>query len=238
MGVVAAALLILAVEGVLLYRYYDRYYSSNVAPGTAASSSAPVSEETTAAIDGASNKATDKEVSFIHRATDENSRDFTYLDHPSINGDPDAIILVKPGPVRGSPGDGDYGHNIGVFYESTAQRWAIFNQDRAPVAEGATFRVVLPPASESFLHYAELENTVGNITYLDDPLTNGKPDASVSVTQSWNPGGGAGVDNDHSIGIFYDEDAQKWAIKNRGGTPMPEGAAFNCAVLESDESAR
>jgi len=86
-------------------------------------------------------------------------------------------------------------------------------------------------------HRAELVDTVGNATYLDDPLTNGRPGAVVSVTQNWNPGGGAGVFNDHPVGVFYDEDVDKWAIYNRDGAPMPAGAAFNVAVSGSDEGA-
>ena len=260
-GVIVAALCILAVEGVLLIRYYDRYYNipDAVLPGSAFSS-APSSEgtmpegtileETTAALDGASIKATDdaeatdpdepadKEVSFVHRATDENSRgDYTYLDHPTINGEPDAVVLVTVSADR-EGAQGAYGHNIGVWYEPGAQKWAIFNQDLAAVPAGATFRVVLPAASESFVHRAKRDNSVGKTTYLDNPLTNGKPDALVSVTQNWNPGGGGGVYNDHPVGVLYDEAVQKWAIYNRGGASMPDGAAFNVAASDSDESAR
>jgi hypothetical protein len=207
-------------------------------------------EETTAAIDGASSKATEdaeatepvepagKEVSFVHRATDGNSRsDYTYLDHPTINGEPDAVVLVTVSADR-EGAQGAYGHNIGVWYESGAQKWAIFNQDLAAVPAGATFRVVLPPASESFVHRANRDNNVGNATYLDNPLTNGKADALVSVTQNWNPGGGGGVYNDHPVGVLYDEDVQKWAIYNTDGSAMPEGAAFNVAVSGGDESTR
>ena len=59
----------------------------------------------------------------------------------------------------------------------------------------------------------------------------------MSVTQNWNPGGGPGVYNDHPVGLLYDEDVQKWAIENRDGARMPDGAAFNVAVSGSDESA-
>jgi hypothetical protein len=83
-----------------------------------------------------------------------------------------------------------------------------------------------------------LDNTVENATYLNNPLISGKADALVSVTQSWNPGGGAGVYNDHPVGVRYDEDVQKWAIYNRDGAPMPEGAAFNVAVSGGVESTR
>ena len=180
---------------------------------------------------------TAKGASFVHRATADNSRgDYTYLSDPALNGDPNAVVLAAPTGARG--GGGEYDHNIGVWYEPRARKWAIFNQDLAAVPAGATFRVVLPPASESFVHRARPADPVRQTTYLDDPLTNGEPDAVVSVTQNWNPGGGPGVYNDHPVGLLYDEDAQKWAIENRDGARMPDGAAFNVAASGSDESAR
>jgi hypothetical protein len=170
-------------------------------------------------------------VSFIHRATEENSRgDYTYISDPSINGDPNAVVLVSD---QKDVGSASYEHHIGVWYESAAQKWAIFNQDRAPVPAGATFEVEVPQASATFVHHADLLNTAGNYTYLDDQLTNGEPDAVVSVTQNWNPGGGGGVYNNHPIGAVYDAKLQKWAIYNRDGAPMPKGAAFNVAVPAS-----
>jgi hypothetical protein len=135
-----------------------------------------------------------EEASFVHRATDENSRgDYTYLGDPSIDGDPNAVVLVTVSADREGNGEAAYGHNVGVWYDSADQeRWAIFNQDRTSVPSGTTFRVVLPPSSESFVHRAVLDNTVENATYLNNPLISGKADAPVSVTQSWYPGGGAG----------------------------------------------
>ena len=91
-----AALLILAVEAVFLYRHYDLYYASDAAPGTAPRSAqtlegkmpeGTILEEPTAALAGAPVEVTDAaeapdpderagngEVSFVHRATAENSR--------------------------------------------------------------------------------------------------------------------------------------------------------------------
>ncbi len=181
-----------------------------------------------------------EDVSFVHRATGGNSRgDYTYISDPNINGDADAIVLVAPTPDRGSAGGATYDHNIGVWYEGADEKkWAIFNQDLAAVPAGATFKVVVPPASESFVHRATPGNTVGDSTYLDDLLTNGRPDAVLSVTQNWNPGGGSGVYNDHPVGLLYDEDVGKWAIYNRDGAPIPNGAAFNVAVSGDGEPAR
>ena len=86
--------------------------------------------------------------SFKHRADKGNSRgDYTYISDPSINGDPNAIVLASP--TSGQGNTGSYKHNIGVWYEPVARRWAIFNQDLAPVPAGSTFEVVIPQASES-----------------------------------------------------------------------------------------
>ena len=178
-----------------------------------------------------------------------NSRgDYTYIGDPSIDGDPNAVVIVEPTSDRESAstsastataGTRAYGHNIGVWYDwADKEKWAIFNQDRTVVAAGATFEIVVPPASESFVHRADPGNTFGNTTYLQDSLTDGHPDAVVSVTHNWNPGGGWGVYNNHPVGVFYDKKAQQWAVYNIDGAPIPEGVAFNIAVSEGAESAR
>ena len=165
---------------------------------------------------------------FVHEATGENSRgDFTYLDDPALNGDPDAVVVASPA--------GAYDHNIGVWYEAGKQRWAIFNQDITPVPSGSKFEVFVPPESERLVHRATEENTSGDTSFIDDPLLNGKPDAEVSVTQNWNPGGGDGVYNDHPVGVRYDAGKERWAVFNGDRTDLPGGAAFNVTVSEQAE---
>jgi hypothetical protein len=191
------------------------------------------SEGTAIHSSGDSRKSSDNKVeaSFVHRATDKNSRgDYTIISDPSINGDANAIVLVSLTSGPGNSGAGSYEHNIGVWYSSAPRRWAIFNQDRAPVPAGATFEVEVPQASARLVHEAGLLNTAGNYTYLDNRLTNGEPDAVLSVTQNWNPGGGRGVYNNHPVDLKYDAKVEKWAVYNRDGESMPEGAAFNIAV--------
>jgi hypothetical protein len=167
--------------------------------------------------------------SFVHRATNENSRgDYTYISDPSIDGDSNAIVLATPTPDQ--VGAGTYPHNTGVWYAAGSRKWAIFNQNLARVPEGATFEVIVPQESASFVHHTRLLNTAGNYTYIDNRLTNGEPDAVLSVTQNWNPGGGRGVYNNHPVGTLYDAKVDKWAIYNRDDAPIPERAAFNVSV--------
>jgi hypothetical protein len=169
---------------------------------------------------------------FTHTATAANSPgDYTYISDPAIDGDPDAVVIVAESTDRGTARGSSYDHNIGVWYEGkNEKKWAIFNQDRAAIPAGRTFKVIIPQASGTLVHYAKLGNTVGNRTYLDNRLTNGEPDALLRVTQNWNPGGGRGIYNDHPIGVLYDADIRKWAIYNRDSAPMPDGAAFNITV--------
>ena len=181
----------------------------------------------------------EKMTSFRHTATDGNSRgDYTILSDPRINGDPAAVVLVVPVPDRGRSANEVYDHNIGVWYVPGKNKWAIFNQDLAAVPAGASFEVVVPQADEGFVHRAKPANTVGGTTYLDHPLTNGEPGIVLLVTQNWNPGGGAGVYNDHPEGVLYDEDEDRWAVYNRDVARIPDGAAFNLAVSGSEQSAR
>ena len=127
-------------------------------------------------------------------------------------------------------------HNIGVWYVEGARRWGIFNQALAPMARGASFDVHVLSDESAFVHRATAENTVGDETYLNDPLTNANPDAPPSVTQNWNPGGlVGGTYNDHPVGVRYDAEVRQWVIFNEDGEAMPEGAAFNVTVFPLGE---
>jgi hypothetical protein len=111
----------------------------------------------------------------------------------------------------------------------------------APSKQGETMSVKQSepaPANVSafdvvFIHRATPENVSANSTYLDNPLANGDPNVVLYVTQNWNPGGSAGIYNEHPIGVWYDDSSQRWAIFNQDRETMPDGAAFNVAVLEA-----
>src|ERR671916_422972 len=161
------AVVVLVVEGFLVYRWYDHYAASDTASGDA-TGGASASGKTTAAGGVPPNDA--DEGSFVHTADDGNSKgDYTYLSDSRIDGDPDAVVLAAPASDRGNDVGGTYGHNIGVWYEPGEKRWAIFNQDRAGVPNGAAFGVAVPPAGRGFVHPAGPDDTFGNATYIHDP---------------------------------------------------------------------
>jgi hypothetical protein len=168
-------------------------------------------------------------VQFVHIATAANiSSNWTVIDHPSTNGNPNAILIVTPNWNPGSVGNTYNNHPIGVWY--TGGKWAIFNQDLAAMPAGAAFNVLVPTTGTGvFVHKATAANSSGDYTVLDNPLTNGNPNAIVLVTPNWNPGASGGTYNNHAIGVFYT--SGKWAIFNQDLTAIPVNAAFNVAVL-------
>lgn len=229
-AVLILVLLIVVVEGYFAYRWYAQYHGLGGTASDTASGGAALLEGT---MPGGTSPSDADETTFAHTATDGNSRgDYTYLSDPSLDGDPNALVLAAPSQERGSTEGGSYDHNIGVSFEPEAQRWAIFNQDRTVVPTDVAFEVVIPRESSAFVHRSGTANTVGNSTYLDNPLPNGQPDVLSSVTQNWNPRGVGGVYNDHPVSVLYDEDVNRWAIYNEDGSPMPERSAFNVAVSD------
>ncbi len=170
-------------------------------------------------------------VQFVHKATVANIvANWTVIDHPLTNGNPNAIVFVTPNWNPGGVGGIYDNHPIGVWYDGT--HWAIFNQDIAAMPVNATFNVLVPnPVTSVFVHKATAGNIGGNVTFIDNTLTNGNPNAIVFVTPNWNPGGVGGTYDNHPIGVYYDSLANKWAIFNQDLAAMPVNAAFNVSVL-------
>jgi hypothetical protein len=175
---------------------------------------------------------------FVHTATAANiTSNSTFIDHPFSNNNPNAIVLVTQNWNPGG-GSGKYNdHPIGVWYSTTAKKWAIFNQDIASMPIGADFNVLIPVTDlAAFVHTATAANITSNSTFIDHPLTNNNPHAIVLATQNWNPGGTGGIYNDHAIGVWYSTGAKKWAVFNQDIAAMPPGAAFNVLIPPVDTS--
>lgn len=162
---------------------------------------------------------------FLHEANYSNiAGNWTEIDNPLTNNNPGAKIQVTPnwGPNGAS---GIYvNHPLGVWY--TGSKWAVFYQDYAQMDLNATFNVVI---DNTFVHEATGSNSTFDYTIIDNPLTNGKPNAKLVVTSNWNPGGSDnGIYNNHAIGVFYT--SGKWAIFNQDIAAVPNGACFNVTV--------
>lgn len=234
--VLLLAALILAVEGYFVYRYYEQHYGgATVETGTGLQSNRGAAATEDAATSDDAERET--RAVFVHNSTPDNIiRNSTYIDHPAANGNPGAILLVTQ---SWEPDDAPTNaHPIGVWYDTNrGGRWAVFNQDLAPMPEGAKFNVVVEKrdaegASRAIVHRSDPANTTNEVTYIDHPAANGNPKAVLSVTQNWNPGGGAGLYNGHFVGTRYEPGEERWTIANQDLAPMPEGAAFNVSISD------
>ncbi len=155
------------------------------------------------------------------------------IDHPALNGVPGAQCQVTQ--YWNPPGGASVynNHQTGIFY--TGSRWAVFNQDMAPMTPGAAFSIRIPAPDKSFVHRAEAGNITGHVTTIRHPALDGKPNRMLLVTPNWNPGGATGVYNNHQIGIYYT--GTNWAIFNQDMAPMPVNAAFSVEIVEAPEAA-
>lgn len=134
-------------------------------------------------------------VHFVHVASTDNiSSNWTYLDHPLLNGNDSANFLVTQ---NWNPRNltGTYNAKaIGVWYDDVELKWGIFNQDQTAMPEEAAFNVHIPVQDSTlFTHEATAANSISGYTLIDNPLTNDNPNATIFVTQNWNPAGKAGV---------------------------------------------
>lgn len=163
------------------------------------------------------------------------TKNYTFIDHPSLNGNPNAKLFVS----KLFSSDGSLGklgnHTVGVFYSITEKKWAIYNQDKVNMEEGMTFSVVFEGKTihNTFVHKADPGNTNGHITIIDDPACNGNPNVKILITQNYNPNGSiTGVYNDHEVGVYYN--GTKWAIYNEDKVDLAAGAAFNVLVVNEE----
>lgn len=156
-----------------------------------------------------------------------------YIDNPYANSD--ALVFATSNWNPGGSGGVYNNHRTGVWYDGSAGKWAVFNQDRIAMPPNAAFNVlIMRRGSSLFVHRASETNVAGNSTYLS-ALAN-RPPSEVGffwVTPLYNPGSGDpyayyanGVYYDHAFGVWYNAARGQWAIFNQDRQPMPAGVAF------------
>jgi hypothetical protein len=217
-AVVVALALIVGINGFLFYGYtYQRPVTSSENSGTATTAgNTPFEIETRA--------------KSVHRAGSRNIvTSNTYIDDSLSNDNPEAIILAKRTSPSGGTADAP---PIGVWHDANRGKWAVFYQDLSPINRGEAFDINIVHESGEFVFVHRNNATGDNETFIDHPSTNENPDAVLTVTSNFNPGGGAGTLNNHPLGTRYDTDSERWVILNTDLESMPRGAAFNVGISE------
>jgi hypothetical protein len=176
---------------------------------------------------------------YTHIATAANtSAAYTVIDDASVNGDPNAIIVLS---TYWNP-NGIYNpDHYGLFYDGN--KWTIYNEENNAsnaVPMNSAFNVVLAPdgtAVKAIQHQATAANTTDYWTEIDNALLNGNPDANFVFTHNWGEAGDASnviVENTQSI--WYNDATSKWRIFNDDISNMNVDVKFNILVM-SDTTA-
>jgi hypothetical protein len=169
------------------------------------------------------------EASALDVASSSNSKEnWIYIDNPVTNNNPNAFVNVTLNWTPGGTGGVYDPHPLGVWYDASVQKWAIFNEGSMdPIPSGAAFNLLLDTSTVSgiFLHTATSANTSGNQTVLDDSAANNSAQAIVFATPNFNPAAQGGTYEAHNLGVFYQNG--QWAIFNTDNAAMPVNAAFD-----------
>jgi hypothetical protein len=173
---------------------------------------------------------------FVHTASKANiTGDYTLFSSKLTNDNPNAIVQVTQVWNPGGSGGVYNPHPVGVFYNSSAGEWAIFNEDGAAMPIGASFNVLVGQApsngGKASVLMTTSANQDGDTTLISSPQTTGNPNNVTFVTQNWNPGGVGGTYNNAEVGVWY-TGTQEGAFNESQGA-MPLDSAFNLLIFPS-----
>ncbi len=89
--------------------------------------------------------ANEHDNAFYHITTADNiSGNTTIIDHPDLNGNPNAILIVTTNATPGGIPAGSSGSaTIGVWYSPGVEKWSIFNEDATPMDAGRGYNVLI-----------------------------------------------------------------------------------------------
>lgn len=172
----------------------------------------------------------DEDKGLRHIATADNSDEYyTYLDHPQLNGNPDNITLMTPESAENQ-------QHQGLWYDGA--RWSVYNENGSPFQITSYYNVIVGGNDvQTFRHIVTAENvhpTWGDVTVLDHPLLNGKPDAKFVFTHNWGQAGGTHVNLDKALmAEYFDE---RWNISTTDLADITIGAMFDIYVYDETMS--
>jgi hypothetical protein len=143
-----------------------------------------------------------------------------FIDNTHTNGQPHLNIQV----TQVWPNNWD-AHPIGVWY-STSGEWTVFNEDGADIPLSTSFNISVHDLGDPYFQVTATSSTiVEGWMYISNGYLDKNPYATLWVTQVW-----TGTFNPHTIGVWYDNSRQQWAIFNEDHADMPAGSTFNYVI--------
>jgi hypothetical protein len=165
------------------------------------------------------------------------SSNSTEINDASCNGKPNALVYITH----------TYDTTVydtsttGVWYNSSTQRWNLYNENRKPMLVHSTFNVFVADSGtgHAFIHTAAAGNSSGNFTQITHPLADGHPNAVIHITHNYSPpAGGTPVYDSIPLGVFYASATGKWCIYHQDNlSPIAANAAYNVLIESATPSA-
>ena len=168
---------------------------------------------------------------YVHTATVSNtSGNVTYIDHPDLNGNPNAgLVFVHTYNPGG--GSGTYNNKVtGLWYNGGNSRWAIYNEDASALTIGSSYNVYIANSSNVITHVASVANqgSAPSLTVIDDVnFNNQNPGPYAVMSNYFNPNS---VYNNQNYGFYYETSISRREIYEEGLNPIPNNAAFKILV--------
>ncbi len=167
---------------------------------------------------------------FVHEVSMANltfSSSISDLDHPSVNGKPNARIFVTAVWEKNSDFNN---HPLGVVFFNNI--WHVMNMDGADLPVGMKINVIVNTSnSSSFVYTTSATSISSDYSAMDHFVSNAKPNAKIFVT----PYQGTSVSpviNPNIVGLWYSTSRTKWTVFNESGFSMQQDASFNILVAE------
>jgi len=166
---------------------------------------------------------------FSHTVTVANSTDnWSDIDNPLLNNNPTAVFFISKTWANGVY---DTAH-VGIWYDTFNSKWSVYNEDNTKTLEiNSTYNIFVPDAATSFYKHVAINNYY--ITYLDNPMLNGYPNAKIFVVHDYTTTFGTqGYINDE-LGVWYD--GSVWTIYNDNpADTLFTGATFNVLIIRDN----
>lgn len=152
---------------------------------------------------------------YVHTATTDNIVGWsTRLDHPDLNGNPNAAILIAHS-WNGDGAPGVYNDNVsGVHYDGSV--WWIYNEDTYDLVVGSKYNVFIGDPDNLFIHQITHDNLIDDYSTI---LPEGYADEILFFTNKYN------VYNNHRFS--WDLVGERRYLYNPEFTLIPINAQFH-----------
>ena len=133
-----------------------------------------------------------------------------YLNNPALNANPKAKLIVTQ-VWNHNASTGIYNNNnIGVWYDTSKAKWAIYNESHSSMPANARFNVLIGSGSSNggtmVTQKVTNANISGNSTWVINPVSDHNPNVVAFATHVYNLSTTIdnGIYSDHQAAVWYD----------------------------------